>query len=371
MTRWLKKLAEKFMADIQINAPSGKYSVIINDNIAAVFSGFLDKHFKGKKRYFVTDSNVLKDHSELINRLRADGESEQYCFEASENNKSLQSLSLILGDMVSKKINRDSILIAIGGGITGDIAGFAAAVFARGISYVHIPTTLLAMVDSSIGGKTGVNHGGIKNITGAFHQPSAVFVYPGFLSTLPTEEKLCGWGEIVKYSLITGGDLFEKVAGIAEPLKIDDRILSGEIIPECIRIKGGIVEKDEKEASGIRKVLNLGHTFAHGIESLSGYQIKHGVAVLYGCRLAAGLSRKMNLMDAETYERIKTLIGKFSLPAKPEYLTFNSMRSVMISDKKNQDGQISFVLPCLPGEILPEIMAPENYLKEIIENGNF
>ncbi len=201
--------------------------------------------------------------------------------------------------MLKSKCDRNSLIISVGGGITGDISSFAASIFMRGVDYVHIPTTLLSMVDSSIGGKTSINFNSGKNLIGTFYQPKAVFIDVMFLSTLPIKEIKSGVGEIVKYSFLHGNknrSLFNK--SINKILSKDFSNIE-KIIHECIKIKAAVVENDEREVKGIRKILNLGHTFAHGLESASDFKISHGEAVFLGIISSLFYSYRAKLISAE------------------------------------------------------------------------
>jgi 3-dehydroquinate synthase len=249
----------------------------------------------------------------------------------------------LLGKFMEAGLDRKSMIIALGGGSVGDLAGFAAAIYMRGISVVQVPTTLLAMVDSAIGGKTAVNHPLGKNLVGSFHQPAKVIIDPVFLETLPEREIRSGLSEVIKYGIISDLDLFEflETKSVNE-LTIEDNI---KIIARCVEIKAQYVEKDEEDRKGIRAALNYGHTVGHTIETLTNHNLNHGEAVAVGMVAAAMLSKKIDLISDLTYLRIVNLIEHYGLPTKLPSLIHNEILEVMHRDKKAEQGYIRFVLP--------------------------
>ncbi len=270
-----------------------------------------------------------------------------------EEYKSLSEASKIYDRLIEKKFERDSSIIALGGGVVGDLAGFVAATYLRGVPYVQVPTTILSQVDSSIGGKTAVNHPRGKNLIGSFYQPKVVFIDPDVLMTLEAREIRGGIAEMIKHAVIRNPDYFlfleEKAAGI---LALEDDVIEA-IERSCI-IKAGVVSADEHE-QGLRAILNFGHTFGHAVESVSGYgTLRHGEAVAVGMVLAAEFSRELGHCTAEDVKRIKSLIEKFGLPTEAPGLAADDLFESMLLDKKVHHGQIRFVLLKSIGEVFLE-----------------
>ena len=261
-----------------------------------------------------------------------------------EEEKNLGNYAAIMDFLISHRHNRTTTLIALGGGVVGDITGFAAATYQRGVDFIQIPTTLLAQVDSSVGGKTAVNHPSGKNMIGAFHQPVCVLADLGTLGTLPDREYRAGLAEVVKYGVIADRAFFEWLeANITQLLDQDQRALAHAVARSC-EIKAGIVAEDERE-TGKRALLNFGHTFGHAIESLTGYkQFLHGEAVAIGMVMAADLSIRDNALARHEGQRIRTLIGAFGLPVEPPELTPDSLITAMGMDKKVVDGSLRLIL---------------------------
>ena len=260
-----------------------------------------------------------------------------------EEAKQWSMVEELLGKLLEAGLDRKSTIIALGGGTVGDLAGFAASIYMRGIEVVHIPTTLLAMVDSSIGGKTAVNHPKGKNLVGSFHQPSLVLIDPIFLETLPEREIRSGLAEVIKYGVISDARLFEllELKSVSE-LTSENMV---EIIARCAAIKAKYVEKDEEDRKGIRAVLNYGHTVGHAIETVSKNSVNHGEGVAIGMIAAAWISKESDFLSEMDYIRICELIEKYRLPSKVHALDHVEVIDVMHRDKKAEEGQIKFVLP--------------------------
>ncbi|WP_265822030.1 3-dehydroquinate synthase [Geovibrio ferrireducens] len=272
-----------------------------SDFIEDVLTGYEDA-------FFLADSTVYAFYEELFQGRRT------LVLDASEKNKSMESFIRVLGFLHDNGCRRDGRLVAVGGGITGDLGGFAASAYMRGISYVQVPTTLLSMVDSSVGGKTGINFLTSKNNIGAFHQPGAVYIDTDFLRTLDDDEYLNGIAEVIKYGAIFSGDFFDMLLEKRDALLERNADVLLDVIAECCRMKAEVVKEDEKE-QGVRKLLNFGHTFGHAIETDSGFTVKHGFAVaagmylenLFGLREGycseASVSRLGEILDAYGFEK--------------------------------------------------------------------
>jgi len=254
--------------------------------------------------------------------------------------KTLETVEDILDTLVENGANRDTTVVALGGGVVGDIAGFAAACYMRGVDFVQVPTTLLAQVDSSVGGKTGVNHASGKNLIGAFHQPRAVLIDTGTLKTLPDRELKAGLAEVIKYGAIVDADFFAWIEDNLEALIARDADALAAAVQRSCELKAEIVAEDERE-SGRRALLNFGHTFGHAIEHCQGYgEWLHGEAVAAGMVMAAQLSAN----DTALAGRIETLLKRAGLPTRPPAIAANDLLAAMSLDKKVQGKQLRFVL---------------------------
>jgi 3-dehydroquinate synthase len=244
------------------------------------------------------------------------------------------------------------LVVAVGGGVMGDLAGFVAATYARGLPLLMVPTTLLAMVDSSVGGKVGVNLRQAKNLIGAFHQPVGVWIDTATLATLPDREYRSGLAEVVKYGVILDAEFFAYLEMHADAILERDPLMVRYIIGRCCRLKADVVERDEREETGLRMVLNYGHTFAHAFETVGGYGTwLHGEAVAAGMACASALAEKQGLISAEVTQRQVRLLRRFGLPTAPEAWPIDNLIEAMRSDKKSLDGRLRFVLPRRLGEV--------------------
>lgn len=302
---------------------------------------------EGRTLRVVTDSHLADLH--LPRLLGALGLKPEHVFvlDAGEPSKSWATAERVLDWMLSQKLSRDAVLIAFGGGVIGDMAGFCAAIYQRGIAFVQVPTTLLAMVDSSVGGKTGVNHARGKNLIGAFHQPKAVIADLDLLKTLPKRELSAGAAEVIKYGMLGDVAFFKALeAGDIDRLMALDLETSANVIERCCALKAKIVAEDEFETTGQRALLNLGHTFGHAVETFTGYtQWLHGEAVGLGLVMAADLSARLGWISADDAARCTALVARAGLPIKPPAgMTPADFRRLMAGDKKVASGQLRFVL---------------------------
>ena len=327
-----------------------KYPIYIGKNIIDKLSSILDQNLiKFEKCLIIVDKNIPnKMISKIRNSLK--NKSVYYLmFNASEKNKNQNEINRILTILLNKNFSREDCLITVGGGITGDVGGFAASLFKRGLKFVNVPTTLLAQVDSSIGGKTGVNTKHGKNLIGSFYQPKIVLSDLNFLNSLKKREMICGYGEILKHSLISNKSFFYFLnKNFLSILKNDSYYIQKAIYESCL-IKKKVVEKDEKEKN-IRKVLNLGHTFAHAYEASLKYsrKLNHGEAVLLGIYTAIRFSYEIKLLNFNEYNLISNHIERYSLPNNVNYYfspkNINSILSFMTKDKKNKSDKINLIL---------------------------
>ncbi|MCU0722195.1 MAG: 3-dehydroquinate synthase [Planctomycetes bacterium] len=265
---------------------------------------------------------------------------------AGEGSKSLEVFSRVQGELLSGGADRTSSLLALGGGVVGDLGGFVASTFMRGIPFFMVPTSLLAQVDSSVGGKVAVNHTRSKNLIGLFAQPAGVLADPAVLSTLPAEEYASGLAEAVKTAAILDAALFERMEAGREAVRARDPAALEAVIARCVELKAGIVEKDERETKGLREVLNFGHTVGHALESALGYgTIRHGEAVAIGMVAACRLAERARGFPAEETARLEALLSFLGLPVRlPPGLDPRSLAGIMRGDKKRRGGALRFVL---------------------------
>ncbi len=335
---------------LKIITKTEKYPIIIGSNLTLNVSKiFKLNSLDFDKCLIVIDKNVPKKFISNIKRSLKNKKIYLLFFNASEKNKNIKSVNKILEILLNKNFSRNDVLISLGGGITGDVSGFAASLFKRGLKFVNIPTTLLAQVDSSIGGKTGVNSKYGKNLIGSFYQPSLVLSDIQFLKSLSKREIICGYGEILKHSLIDNKKFFNFLnKNLKKILTLSSPFIEKAIYESC-KIKKKIVEKDEKEIS-LRKVLNFGHTFAHAYEAGLSYshKLNHGEAVILGMKTALCFSFKKNMISKSEYNIIINHIDNSGLPSSiKKYFSIkdlNKILSFMIKDKKNNSEKINLVL---------------------------
>ncbi|MDC0610128.1 3-dehydroquinate synthase [Vibrio sp.] len=286
-----------------------------------------------------------------------------------EKYKSLETFNTVMTYLIENNYSRDMVLVALGGGVIGDLVGFAAACYQRGVDFIQVPTTLLSQVDSSVGGKTAVNHPMGKNMIGAFYQPKSVIIDTDCLATLPEREFAAGMAEVIKYGIIYDYDFFIWLEENLERLYAHDEAALTYAIARCCEIKAEVVAQDEKE-SGIRALLNLGHTFGHAIEAELGYgNWLHGEAVAAGTVMAAKTACMQGLISAEQVERIVTILKNAKLPIHtPESMSFQDFMKHMMRDKKVLAGELRLVLPTDIGKADVVKGVPESVLEEAIES---
>lgn len=335
------------MKPLSYRVNSARIPVLIGESDSPLFSQLRS----AQKAAVVVDSKVASLYKDLVDEIGAVGGAVRVDFHANEENKCLGKAEELLTYFLERDIRRDSVLFAIGGGITGDLAGFVAAVFQRGISYVHVPTTLLAMVDSSVGGKVGVNHSVGKNMIGAFHQPSAVVMNTRFLQTLPKEELICGLGEIVKYAVLSGEPFFDFLDKNYMKMLNKEKKSLQRIVRMSVETKKRYVEKDTKEA-GVRAHLNLGHTVGHAVEAATNYnKFKHGEAVLIGLVAEAHIAMHMKLLRPSNFERILKMVRQISRE-RNDRVPLDDVLARLTYDKKVKAGKVRFVLPAGIGRVV-------------------
>ena len=305
----------------------------------------LTRHIKSRQVVIVTNETIAPLYLDQVSRHLQQYQLEVVILPDGEQYKTLATMEIILSAMLRQHFSRNATLIALGGGVIGDISGFSAACYQRGIPFIQIPTTLLAQVDSSVGGKTGVNHELGKNMIGAFYQPQCVIIDVNVLETLDDRQFAAGLAEVIKYGLIRDADFFAWIEANIERILARDQEALTYIIDQSCRNKAEIVASDERE-SGIRAILNLGHTFGHAIETGMGYgSYLHGEAVAIGTCQAADLSRRLGWLDNADVNRIIAIFNKAALPTQPPAeLSAEKFISLMAVDKKNVDGEIRLIL---------------------------
>ena len=333
-----------------IKTKSEIYPIIIGKNLVKNLSKILSENsINFNKCLLVIDTKISKRTiSKITNSLKRK-KVFKYYYEATERNKNQNKVNQILEILLKQNFSRQDCLIAIGGGITGDVGGFAASLFKRGLNFINLPTTLLSQVDSSVGGKTGVNTKQGKNLIGSFYQPKLVISDIKFLKSLPYREIVCGYAEILKHSLIKDKIFYNYLnKHVSKILKLKSPFIEKAIYKSC-KIKKDVVEKDEKE-KGIRKMLNFGHTFAHAYEATFGYskKLNHGEAVILGVRSAIKFSLDQKLIEKIEYQSIISHIDKLKLPLNiQEYFSLNNLVKIisfMTKDKKNNADKINLIL---------------------------
>ncbi len=348
---------------------SASYEIYIGENILDRIGLIIAKNNWASRYIIVTDSNVSALYGERVQATFRELELEvdMIDFPAGETSKNFENSLHIIDRMIDLGADRTSALIALGGGVVGDITGFMASIYMRGIPHIQVPTTLLAQVDSSIGGKTGIDLPQGKNILGTFCQPKGVFIDLAFLKTLMPREFGSGLVEIVKYGIIDDPELFSSLEIETEAIRTRDINFLEEIITRSCRIKKGIIEIDEME-KGVRRILNYGHTIGHAIEAESRYSISHGEAVSMGMVVSAAISERLKYLPSEDRERIVSLISAIGLPNYiPKALTPDGILSRMKMDKKKEGDTIYFIL--LKGIGIPFVNdgVPEELIRETIE----
>jgi len=355
------------MKKINIQFDERSYPIYIGEGLISNYE-LISQHILGKKVAIITNETVadiylkilietVSPHKELISIILPDGESY----------KSKDSLDSIYAQLLENKADREITLIALGGGVIGDITGFAAATYMRGVNFIQIPTTLLSQVDSSVGGKTGINHPLGKNMIGAFYQPKCVISDMDVMKTLPSRELSAGLAEVIKYGLIRDNKFFEWLEShIQYLMEMNPKYLIEAVQRSCEN-KAAVVEADEFE-SGIRAILNLGHTFGHAIEVAQGYgNWLHGEAVGAGMVMAAKLSQSMGWLADKDVGRIVALIKKAGLPTEPPKISVKKYMELMMLDKKTKDGQINLVLQKSIGDAVLTNQYDPKKLHQILE----
>ena len=356
------------LRSIPVELSTHPYPIVIGDGaLGSLGAQVQAQGIKAGTKVLVVTNPVVNGHygATALASLRAAGyDAHLLEIDAGEDQKTPATVALIHDAAFAQKLERGSLIVALGGGVVGDMAGFAAASWLRGIAVVQVPTTLLAMVDAAIGGKTGVNHPGGKNLIGAFHQPRLVLIDPQCLATLPPREFRAGMAEVIKYGVIGDGALFADLEAAGKRLAAMDQLpptLLQQILERSAAAKAKVVAADEREG-GLRAILNYGHTLGHVVEALCGYgTYLHGEAVAIGMVAAGELSLELGLWSADDQRRQRQVIAAAGLPVRWPELQAEAMLACLQGDKKVRDGRVRFVLPTALGavEIRDDVSGPQ------------
>ncbi len=353
------------MVRLILDSPSGSYPVIIGSNINRELRGAVAR-LDPTGVAIVTDSNVRPWAAKVAKSVKRAGlKTSIHVIPAGERSKSIHQLHEVLAFLERQRIDRGGLVIAVGGGTVGDLAGFAAAVWQRGIRLVGVPTTLLAMVDSSIGGKTGINGTRTKNAIGAFWQPSAVIADLNCLQTLPATSYRDAFAEVVKYAVAMDRGLAELLQKERPRLLDADRAMLERVVFRCVAAKALIVAKDERE-KGPRAILNYGHTAGHALESATGFRISHGRAVAFGMRVAARMALSMDLCSKRLVETQDELLTAYGLPDRAPHVDPARVLAAIPRDKKARRGKVAWVMPRRMGHAEPGHTVPSPLVRRVV-----
>ena len=338
---------------VNVALKQNSYSILIDDSLATLADQYSSR-WAGRHTVIVSDENVAAIYLDaIVDQLTpVASRIDTIVVPVGETSKSIEHANKIWQQLIEFGADRSSLIIALGGGVVGDLAGFAAATFMRGISLLQIPTSLLAQVDSSVGGKTGINLPQGKNLVGSFHQPELVFVSTSTLSTLDEANFHAGMAEVIKYGVIMDQTFFEWLEENAEAINSKEPQVLAEMIATCCKCKARVVEEDERETTGRRAILNYGHTFGHAIEAVFGYgSFLHGEAIAIGMNCAARLAANLGMFDTNLITRQKTLLERFSLPIDCPEEKHDELLAAMKKDKKSAGGKVKLILPDRIGNV--------------------
>jgi 3-dehydroquinate synthase len=357
---------------IKVDIPENAYEITVAPGSLDQLGEQMGGVKLGKKVLLVSNPMIFKHYGEraIASLKNAGFDVVHYNLPPGERYKTLNSIQKIYDMALQHRLERSSTMVALGGGVVGDMTGFAAATWLRGINIVQVPTSLLAMVDSSVGGKTGVNHPQGKNLIGAFHQPKLVLIDPEVLKTLPAREFRAGMAEVIKYGVIWDAELFTQLEASKhlDQLRYVKSDLINYILTHSCQAKADVVSKDEKE-SGLRAILNYGHTIGHAVESLTNYRMfKHGEAVGIGMVAAGEIAVKLGLWQKEDTERQNAIIKKAGLPTQlPADLDHTELIDALQLDKKVKSGKVRFVLPTCIGAVKVTDEVPTDVIRKVLE----
>jgi 3-dehydroquinate synthase len=356
---------------IKVDLAERSYDILLGENIFGLIPQQLKKINTNRQVAVISVPPVSKLYYEKLYReISEDFNVFQFDVPDGEQSKSSAMVEQLYEWLFENKIERNAVIIALGGGVVGDLAGFVASTYLRGINLVHVPTSLLAQVDSSIGGKVGINHKAGKNLIGAFYQPRRIYTDISVLQTLSPEEYICGLGEVVKYGVIADPELFTMLESQLEKILAKDPNMLAEIVYRCASKKAEVVSKDERE-SGLRAILNYGHTFAHALETVYGYgNLKHGQAVLLGMICANYTANRLKILSDSEQQRIDDLIYRLpvNLPSDQLLPQTENLLKIMYLDKKVRDGKLQLVLADKIGHVSTHQIADEKLISASFEH---
>ncbi len=356
------------MESLRVQLGERSYDIAVTSDDVGGVGPFARQRTRSIRAFIVTDEHVIEHADQVSAALGNAGfQPLNVTLPAGESQKSLAMASYLYDQLAEVEADRKTLIVAVGGGVIGDLAGFVAATWNRGLPLFMVPTTLLAMVDSSVGGKVGINHPRGKNLIGAFHQPVGVWIDTAFLRTLPDREYRSGLAEVVKYGVILDAELFAYLEQHIAAILGREAECIRHIVSRSCRLKANVVEQDEREETGLRAVLNYGHTFAHAFETVGGYGAwLHGEAVSAGMICASRLAQRRGLIGADVTERQRRLLQAFNLPIAPQRWPVDDLLATMRRDKKAVAGRLRFVLPKRLGEVALFDDVPESDVSAIL-----
>lgn len=336
------------MERVFIDLNENSYFIHIERGLLSSLSDYVGK---ADKWLLITDENVDRLYGDIVYEALQGKELYKVIIKPGEQSKTMHIVEDILSKMIKFDLTRNSKIIALGGGVVGDISGFCASIYMRGITFIQVPTTLLSQVDSSVGGKTGVNMCEVKNMVGSFYQPEAVIIDTNTLKTLPNKELISGLGEVIKYGIIWDYNFFNNIKkNIVKMLQLEEGVMES-IIKKCCEIKAEIVSQDEKEM-GLRKILNHGHTIGHGLETITSYEkYTHGEAVLVGMYYESLMAKNFGYIEETYFDEIRELIKSLGISLDISEFPLEVLVKAMMKDKKNREEKISFIFPKDRGKV--------------------
>jgi 3-dehydroquinate synthase len=358
------------MQSIDVAIPNRSYSILIEKGLLYCLGKDIKQSLSSYCRKIVIVSNkpIFSLYGDILSKSLIDEGFQLYHFLIGdgEKYKTLATAEKLFAFLIENRVERRDCLVALGGGVVGDLTGFVAATYLRGIDYVQVPTSLLAQIDAAIGGKTAVNHPKGKNLIGAFHQPKLVVIDPNVLTTLPKRELKAAMQEVIKYGVIADKKLFELVEKKKKLILAGDVEVLSQIIFSCCVIKAGVVSRDEHE-SGERRILNFGHTFGHALETATNYKrFKHGEAVGYGIIAATHIANKLGIISEKETIEIENLVYAYGQLPTIQDLNINLLLDIMQQDKKSLAGQLTFVLPEQIGRVIIKTSVPLSVIHQVL-----
>jgi len=355
---------------VRVELGARSYDIIIGSDMLRTASLELGRQTGLTHAVVITDDNVETPHAITVAESLSDADAtvDLMVVDAGETSKSVHTAQLLWNRLLQANADRKTAIVAVGGGVIGDLAGFVAATYTRGLRFIQVPTSLLAQVDSSVGGKVAINLPEAKNMIGAFWQPAGVIIDTRVLASLPQREYQAGLGEVVKYGVIQDAAFFEYLEGHVDQILTRDDDVLRYVIARCCQLKAEVVQEDEREESGRRAILNYGHTFAHALEAATRYtQLLHGEAVSIGMLCASRLAESLEMVDATFTARQQELLTRFSLPVDVPAVDLDIVLKAMQQDKKVAHGKLRFVLPTRLGHVQLRDGIDEQRVRSAIE----